>query len=135
MLLLPLLLIIQVRVEVKDTTINMNRGESSGGGIMLCMKLPSCTFRDETMEHEYSSPPSVYKRISIAPLSISLATEGGPVVEICRTEGLCTVRLRFCQDVTPLMEVNVGLCQVSECISITVRDIFFCCLSEFERMW
>ncbi len=107
---LPLLLLtIQVRIEVKDVTINMK-----GGGIVLCMRLPSCTFQDETMEHEYTTPRSVYKRISVEPLSVSLAIEGGAVVELCRTEGLCSTRLRFCQGVTPLVEVNVGLCQVNE---------------------
>ncbi len=89
-------------------------GEGGGGSIVLCMKLPSCIFQDETMEHEYTTPPSVYKRISVAPLSVSLASGGGEFVELCRTEGLCSTRLRFCQDVTPLLEVNVGLCQVNE---------------------
>ncbi len=109
-----LLLTIQVRVEVKDATINMKSGEPGGGGIMLCMHLPSCTYRDETMEHAYNSPSSVYKRVSVAPLSVSLTTERGSVVELCRTEGLCSAKLRLCKDVTPLMEVNVGLCQVTE---------------------
>ncbi len=105
---------IQVRVEVKDAIINMKSGESGGGNSMLCVHLHSFTYCDETMEHAYNSPSFAYKRVSVAPLYVSLTTDRGSIVDICRTEELCSARLRLCKGVTPLMEVDIGLCQVTE---------------------